>query len=35
VASKDQKAFMVDLKRVYRTTSLGEAEAALDELESL
>lgn len=35
VASKNQKAFMVDLKRVYRATSLGEAEAALDELESL
>jgi transposase-like protein len=35
VASKNQKAFMVDLKHVYRATSLGEAEAALDELESL
>jgi len=35
VASKNQKAFMVDLKRVYRARSLGEAEAALDELESL
>jgi putative transposase len=35
VASKNQKAFMVDLKRVYRAKSLGEAEAALDELESL
>jgi putative transposase len=35
VASKNQKAFMVDLKRVYRATSLGEAETALDELESL
>ena len=33
VASKNQKAFMVDLKRVYRAASLGEAEAALDELE--
>ena len=35
VASKNHKAFMVDLKRVYRAKSLGEAEAALDELESL
>jgi transposase-like protein len=35
VASKDHKAFMLDLKRVYRAKSLGEAEAALDELESL
>lgn len=35
VASKNHKAFLVDLKRVYRATSLGEAEAALDELESL
>jgi transposase-like protein len=35
VASKHQKAFMVDLKRVYRAASLGEAEAALDELESM
>ena len=35
VASKNHKAFMVDLKRVYRAKSLGEDEAALDELESL
>ena len=35
VASKNHKAFMVDLKRVYRAKSLGEAEAALDELQSL
>ena len=35
VASKNHKAFMVNLKRVYRAKSLGEAEAALDELESL
>ena len=35
VASKNHKAFMVDLKRVYRAKSLGEAEAVLDELESL
>ena len=35
VASKNHKAFMVDLKRAYRAKSLGEAEAALDELESL
>jgi len=34
VASKNHKAFMVDLKRVYRAASLGEAETALDELES-
>ena len=33
VASKNQKAFMVDLKRVYRAATLGAAEAALDELE--
>jgi transposase-like protein len=33
VASKNQKAFMVDLKRVYRATSKGAAEQALDELE--
>lgn len=35
VASKNHKAFLVDLKRVYRAKSLGEAEAALDDLESL
>jgi transposase-like protein len=35
VASKNHKAFLADLKRVYRAKSLGEAEAALDELESL
>jgi transposase-like protein len=35
VASKNHKAFLVDLKRVYRAKSLGEAEAALDELESI
>ena len=35
VASKNHKAFMVDLKCVYRAKSLGEAEAALDELGSL
>jgi transposase-like protein len=35
VASKNHKAFLVDLKRVYRAASLGEAELALDELESL
>lgn len=34
VASKNHKAFMVDLKRVYRAASLGEAESALDELEA-
>ena len=33
VASKNQKAFMVDLKRVYRAATLGAAETALDELE--
>ena len=33
VASKNHKAFLVDLKRVYRAKSLGEA--ALDELESI
>ena len=32
VASKNQKAFMVDLKRVYRATSKDAAEQALDEL---
>jgi transposase-like protein len=35
VAAKNHKAFMADLKRVYRAKSLGEAEAALDELETL
>ena len=35
VASKNHKAFMVDLKRVYRAASLGEAESALDELEAV
>lgn len=34
VASKNQKAFMADLKPVYRATSLESAEAALDELEA-
>ena len=33
VASKNQKAFMVDLKRVYRAATLGAAESALDDLE--
>ena len=33
VASKNQKVFMADLKRVYRATTPGAAEAALDELE--
>ena len=33
VASKDHKAFMVDLKRVYQASSKGAAESALDELE--
>ena len=34
VASKNQKAFMADLKRVYRATTKGAAEQALDELEA-
>ena len=34
VASKNHKAFMVDLKCVYRAASLGEAESALDALAS-
>ena len=33
VASKNQKEFMVDLKRVYRADTLAEAESAMDELE--
>jgi len=33
VASKNQKEFMADLKPVYRATTLGAAEIALDELE--
>ena len=33
VASKNQKAFMADLKPVYRATSLNAAELALDQLE--
>ena len=35
VASKNHKTFLADLKRVYRAKSLGEAESALDELESV
>ncbi len=35
VAAKNHTAFRVDLKRVYRAKSLGEAEAALDDVESL
>ncbi len=34
VASKNQKAFMVDLKPVYRASSLDAAEIALDALEA-
>jgi len=34
VASKNQKAFMTDLKPVYRASSKATAEAALDELEA-
>jgi transposase-like protein len=34
VASKNQKAFMADLKPVYRASSQEAAEAALDELEA-
>ncbi|MCP4010247.1 MAG: IS256 family transposase, partial [Proteobacteria bacterium] len=34
VASKNQKAFMVDLKPVYRASSLDAAETALDALEA-
>ena len=34
VASKNQKAFMVDLKPVYRATTQEAAEIALDELEA-
>jgi len=34
VASKHQKAFMADLKPVYRAANKGAAEAALDELEA-
>ena len=34
VASKNQKAFMADLKPVYRASNLEAAEAALDELEA-
>ena len=34
VASKNQKAFMADLKCVYKATTLNAAEQALDELES-
>lgn len=35
VASKNQKAFMADLKPVYRATSKEAAEVALDQLEEL
>ncbi len=34
VASKNQKAFMADLKCVYKATTLNAAETALDELET-
>ena len=34
VASKNQKAFMADLKPVYKAATLGEAELALDALEA-
>lgn len=34
VASKNQKAFMVDLKPVYRAATLEAAEMALDDLEA-
>jgi transposase-like protein len=34
VASKNQKAFMADLKPVYKALTIDAAEAALDELES-
>ncbi len=34
VASKNQKAFMADLKAVYRATTQAAAETALDELEA-
>ena len=34
VASKNQKAFMVDLKAIYKATTLNAAEQALDELET-
>jgi len=34
VASKNQKAFMADLKPVYRASSIDAAETALDELEA-
>jgi putative transposase len=34
VASKNQKAFMADLKCVYKAATLSAAEAALDELEA-
>jgi len=34
VASKNQKAFMADLKAVYRATTQAAAEIALDELDA-
>ena len=34
VASKDHKAFMADLKPVYRAATRSETESALDELEA-
>jgi hypothetical protein len=33
IASKSKKAFMTDLKPVYRATSIEAAEVALDQLE--
>jgi len=34
VASKNQKAFMADLKAVYKAATLNAAELALDDLEA-
>lgn len=34
VASKNQKAFMADLKCVYKAVTLSAAESALDDLEA-
>lgn len=34
VASKNQKAFMADLKGVYKAATLNAAESALDDLEA-
>ena len=35
MASKNQKAFIIDLKRLYRAANLDAAEIALNDVEAL